>query len=202
MPNQTVTRAFGATAGSKGLQAGPNTRSALLNGEKRNNGDEIRQARCAHLRAPGAFGAGGTSDPHVILSRAARSTRYITRVCLHMLAEAPAPPAPPPLFSAWKSLAALLRAMRVCSLPEALRTAAAPLAAPPAPLSAAFGRTQCGAPESGFIGRRQRLCRALYPQRTRASESNEASKEGCSGFFCSKWSYPGQIGLQVFKLNR
>jgi hypothetical protein len=51
-------------------------------------------------------------------------------------------------------------------LPAVLRPSAAP--APPAPLteaplSAGFGRSAGGAPKSGFIGRRRRLCRAIPP---------------------------------------
>jgi hypothetical protein len=105
------------------------------------------------LRAPDAFGARGTMDHHVTLSSC---SLYITRVCSLAAVlrpsrccgrrlttrppAAPAPPAPPaplPLFSACESVAILRQAMRVCSLAAVLR----PLAAPPAPLSAAFGRT-------------------------------------------------------------
>jgi hypothetical protein len=111
------------------------------------------------LRAPDAFGARGTLDHHVTLSSC---SLYITRVCSlaavlrpsrccglrpqHPSAAAPlttrppaapAPLAPLPLFSACESVAILRQAMRVCSLAAVLR----PLAAPPAPLSAAFGRT-------------------------------------------------------------
>ncbi len=70
------------------------------------------------LRAPDAFGANGTSDPHAILSIC---SLYITRVC-SLTAElrpsaaaplttrpaaAPAPPAPLQLFSACESVAVL-----------------------------------------------------------------------------------------------
>ena len=111
------------------------------------------------LRAPGAFGASGTSDPHATLSSC---SLHITHVCSLAAVlrppAAPAPPAPLPLFSACKSVAVLGQAMRVCSLAAVLRpSAAAPLAArppaapaPPAPLSAAFGHTAVLPKPSGF----------------------------------------------------
>ena len=60
------------------------------------------------LRAPGAFGARGTSDPHAILSSC---SLYITHVC---------------------SLAAVLPRRTSAAAPLTTRPAAAP--APPAPL--------------------------------------------------------------------
>ncbi len=83
-------------------------------------------------RAPGAFGASGTSDPHVTLSRAAaRSTHHITHVCwlaavLRPKTRPPAAPAPPaappqPLFSACEFVAVLRQAVRVCLLSAVLR---------------------------------------------------------------------------------
>ena len=144
------------------------------------------------LRAPGAFGAIGTSDHHAILSSC---LLCITRVCslaavLRPSAAAPlttrppaapAPPAPLQPFSACLSVAVTLQAMRVCSLAEVLRpSAAAPLAArppaapaPPAPLGAAFGRTAILPNPASLAGDDASAAR-YTPQRTRAS--NEALK--------------------------
>ena len=82
----------------------------------------------------------------------------------------PAPPAPLLLFSACESVAVLRQAMRVCSLAAVLwPSAAAPLGGAASGRTGASGaalrvlRTHCDAAESGFIGRRRRLGRALYP---------------------------------------
>jgi hypothetical protein len=72
---------------------------------------------------------------------------YITRVCLlaavlRLTTRPPAAPVPPaslPFFSACESVSVLRQAARLFSLAAVLRPG--PLAAPPAPLSAAFGRT-------------------------------------------------------------
>jgi hypothetical protein len=78
----------------------------------------------------------------------------------------PAPPAPLLLLSACESVAVLRQAMRVCLLAAVLRPCGA--------ASGGTGATQRGFwPHygAGFIGRRRRLGRALYPpQRTRASQ--------------------------------
>ena len=147
------------------------------------------------LRAPGAFGASGTSDPHATLSSC---SLHITHVCwlpsvlrpsvLRPSAAAPlttrppaapAPPAPLPLFSACKSVAVLGQAMRVCSLAAVLRpSAAAPLAArppaapaPPAPLSAAFGRT-AGLPNPASLAGDDASAACYTPQRKLQLDSN------------------------------
>ena len=134
------------------------------------------------LRAPGAFGATGTSEHHAILSSC---LLCITRVCSLAAVlrppAAPAPPAPLQPFSACLSVAVTLQAMRVCSLAAVLRpSAAAPLAArppaapaPPAPLSAAFGRTAVLPNPASLAGDDASAAR-YTPQRTRAS--NEALK--------------------------
>ena len=144
------------------------------------------------LRAPGAFGASGTSDPHATFSSC---SLHITHVCslaavLRPSAAAPlttrppaapAPLAPPPLFSACRSVAVLGQAMRVCSLAAVLRpSAAAPLAArppaapaPPAPLCASFGRTAM-LPNPASLAGDDAWAARYTPQRTRAS--NEALK--------------------------
>ncbi len=85
------------------------------------------------LRAPGAFGARDTSDHHIILSSC---SLYITRVC---------------------SLAAVPRLGRRTADDAASGRAGASGAA------LRVLRTHCDAAESGFIGRRRRLGRALYP---------------------------------------
>jgi hypothetical protein len=136
-------------------------------------------------RKPGAFGASGTSDSHAIISSC---SLHITRVCsLEAVLRppaAPAPPAPLPLFSSCKFVAVLLQAVRVrvFSLaavlrPSVLRSSVLrPSVLRSTSGGAASGRTgasgatqrgfrphrDCGAAESGFIGRRRRLCRAVY----------------------------------------
>jgi hypothetical protein len=113
------------------------------------------------VRKPGAFGASGTSDSHAIISSC---SLHVTRVCSLAAVlrppAAPAPPAPLPLFSSLMAckfvarrgpfcckLCASARSQRLCGLRCCglrccgLRCCAVPLAAPPAPLSAAFGRT-------------------------------------------------------------
>ena len=87
---------------------------------------------------------------------------------------APAPPAPLQPFSACLSVAVTLQAMRVCSLAEVLRPSAAAEGRSTSG-GATSGRTgasgafqrglrpHCDSAESGFIGRRRRLGRALYP---------------------------------------
>ena len=84
------------------------------------------------LRAPGAFGATGTSDHHATLSSC---LLCITRVC---------------------SLAAVLRP-----------SAAAPLAAPPAPLGAAFGRTAILPNPASLAGDDASAARYAPPTRAR-----------------------------------
>ena len=65
--------------------------------------------------------------------------------------------------------------MRVCSLAEVLRpSAAASLAAPPAPLSASFGRTAVLPNPASLVGDDASPAARYTPQRTRAS--NEALK--------------------------
>ena len=137
------------------------------------------------LRAPGAFGASGTSDPHATLSSC---SLHITHVCwlpavlrpstaaplTTRPAAAPAPPAPGPLplFSACKSVAVLRQAVRVCLLSEVLTPSVDGRSTSCGAASGRTGasgaslrvlRTHCGVAESGFIGRRRRLGRALYP---------------------------------------
>ena len=97
------------------------------------------------LRAPGAFGARDTSDHHIILSSC---SLYITRVC---------------------SLAAVL--LPSAAAPLTTRPPAAP--APPAPLSADFGRTAVLPNPASLAGDDASAAR-YTPQRTRAS--NEALK--------------------------
>jgi hypothetical protein len=131
------------------------------------------------LRAPGAFGASGTSDHHATISSC---SLHITHVCwlpavLPSAAAplttrppaAPAPPAPLPLFSACESVAVLWQATRVCLLaaPPAARPPAAP--APPAPLSAAFGRTAL-LPNPASLAGDDASATRYTPQRTRASK--------------------------------
>jgi hypothetical protein len=86
---------------------------------------------------------------------------------------APALEAPLSLFSACEFVAVLLQVMRVCSLAAVLRSsAAAPLAArplaalaPPAPLSAAFGRTAV-LPNSASLAGDDASAARYTPQRT------------------------------------
>ncbi len=85
------------------------------------------------LRAPGAFGARDTSDHHIILSSC---SLYITRVC---------------------SLAA------VPGLGRGTADDAASGRAGASGATLRVLRTHCDAAESGFIGRRRCLGRALHP---------------------------------------
>jgi hypothetical protein len=99
------------------------------------------------LRAPGAFGARGTSDPHATLSSCSLNIDDHARLVAPRgaaawvlrrwvlgpaaaaplttrpaAAPAPPPPAPLPLFSACEFVAVLLQAVRVCLLSAVLFT--------------------------------------------------------------------------------
>jgi hypothetical protein len=146
------------------------------------------------LRAPGAFGAMGTSDPHAIFSSC---SLHITHVCWLAAVlwpsaaaplttpppAAPAPPASQPLFSACKFVAVLWQAVRVCLLSAVLRpSAAAPLAArppaapaPPAPLSGACGSTAVLPNPSSLAGDNASAVR-YTSQRTRAWDEKSTKK--------------------------
>ena len=145
------------------------------------------------LRAPGAFGASGISNPHVTLSSC---SLHITHVCWLPAVlrpssgaaatrppAAPAPPAPLPLFSACEFVAVLYHAMRVCWLAAVLRpSAAAPFAtrppaapAPPAPLPL-FSACKSVA----VLGRAMRVC--LLAAQGRSTSGGAASgRTGASG---------------------
>jgi hypothetical protein len=129
------------------------------------------------LRAPGAFGASGTSDHHATLSSCSLQITPVLRPQHRTRPPAaPAPPAPLPLFSACKSVAVLGQAMRVCLLAAVLRpSAAAPLAALPAPLSAAFcahfGRTAVLLNPASLAGDEASAAR-YTPQRKLQLDSN------------------------------
>jgi hypothetical protein len=131
------------------------------------------------------------SDPHVALSSCSLHITRVDllarqRCCQTVpLAVTTRPPAAPARASPAGASATFL-SMRVCrrsaagdwardarllarSLSGAAAEAATPAPAPPAPPARLLARPglrpprHCGAAESGFIGRRRRLCRALYP---------------------------------------
>ena len=91
------------------------------------------------LRAPGAFGAIGTSDHHAILSSC---LLCITRVC---------------------SLAAVPLCCRSAAFGRSTCGGAASSRTGTSGATRRVLRPHCDSAESGFIGRRRRLGRALYP---------------------------------------
>ena len=87
------------------------------------------------LRAPGAFGATGTSDHHAILSSC---VLHVTRVCS-------------------------LAAVHAAAFGRSTSGGAASGRTGASGATQRVVRTHCGVAESGFIGMRRRLGRALYP---------------------------------------
>ena len=137
-PDSPRTREQAAThTGTRSALAGPK-----LNGNREGRPRVCRRSAAsrARLLAPSgaaAFGRAGASRARA----GAAATSLSMRVCRRGR-------------SCCRPCASVL-------LPAVLRPSAAP--APPAPLSAGFGRSAGGTPESGFIGRRRRLCRAIPP---------------------------------------
>ena len=141
-------------------------------------------ARCARLRAPGAFGASGTSDPHAIISSCSLLIHHA-----RLLAHSTAGDAASGRAGASGASSTFL-SMQVCRRSGASHArllarsgaavfgrtaAAAPLAAPAAPLSAAFGRTAVLPNPASLASDDASAARLVYPP-TDAGFTNDPLK--------------------------